>query len=280
MINTPAILDIHPQRSFISALLDQGLSVYLLEWCPDPQQHRTRAMSDYILGDMVAAIECVSVHASVTALHVMGVCQAGYFSLCLNALKPTYFASIIPIVTPIDFHAPGSKLANPLINSTFLSALAQVPYIPGKSIAMMIQALDPLQIIENKWAAWASCEDFPEKQTLYHAIEAWSQDYPDQPVQMMREFFQEAVLSNHLMHQTLQLAGNRVHLKNITNPILNIYAKNDYFWSVETPNALAAQHASERYESHVYEGGHIGVFVGENALETIPARIAQFMLSI
>lgn len=283
MINTPSILDIHPERSFIRALLDQGLCVYLLEWCPEPLRDRQRPMADYILDDLDIAMTTICTQTLSQKLHVMGICQGGYFSLCLNALKPARFASIIPVVTPVDFHATGCKWSQYLtkaMDPRVTHAFNNAPYIPGESLGAVIYALDPCQIMQSKWDAWQSCGDASEKQSLFFAIEGWSQDYPDQPTQVMADFFQLAVSENALHENTLVLRQMKVDLKQIQNPILNIYAKRDYFWQVETPGALQQHHQSTCYESIVYDGGHIGVFVGENALQAIPAKIAHFMRNI
>lgn len=303
MINTPAILDIHPDRSFIKALLDQGLSVYLLEWCPNLDKHKDRPMAEYIIGDIDEAMDYICMQDSIDKLHVMGICQGGYFSVCLNAIKPERFESIIPVVTPIDFHAAGCKLnftaykeltigkwmelsgvVPPFVSQSqdFLSgdSLRHLPFISGKYVSMMLQSLDPLYIFQNKCDAWQGCNGSVDKQALFFAIEAWSQDYPDQPTQVMIDFFHDAIENNALIHKKLILHDHCVDLENINNPILNIYAKKDYFWSEATPNALSHYHSSRQYETFGYEGGHIGVFIGESALKIIPKRIAEFMRKI
>lgn len=280
MINSPSILDIHPKRSFIRALLEQGLSVFVLEWCASPVIHQQRPMASYILRDMPQAIAMVRDTTHQPKVHVMGICQGGYFALCLNALQPELFASVIPVVTPVDFHAPGCKLNNLQAFQPVINSLETVPYISGEWLSFVMQSLNYEKVMANKQAAWAACEQDEEKQAIFYAVETWAQHYPNQPTRVMREFLQAAIVDNALIKCQLVLKGQVVDLAQIKNPILNISAENDHLWSPDTPEALSQHHQSPQYETHRYAGGHIGVLVGEKALLTIPQRIAGFIKAI
>lgn len=277
MINTPDILDMHPKRSFIQQLLAAGLSVYVMGWCVEPILHQQRPLARYILEDIPLAMETICQKENLAKIPVMGICQGGYFALCLNALKPSLFLCLIPVVTPVDFHQPGCTLNQLDVFAPVLPMLSNLPFISGEWLSFLLHSLNCEKVKEIKQAAWENSQSDQESQAIFYSIEKWSRYTPDQPMRAIRDFVQSAMMENALIKKQLSLNGQLVDLKQITNPILNVIAENDHFWSKETPGALANYHGAHHYETLYYEGGHIGVLVGEKSLQKTPLVISRFI---
>ena len=55
-------------------------------------------------------------------------------------------------------------------------------------------------------------------------MEKWIFDSPDQAGETFRQFLKDFYQDNKLIKGEFELAGQRVDLKNITMPVLNLYA--------------------------------------------------------
>jgi polyhydroxyalkanoate synthase len=70
-----------------------------------------------------------------------------------------------------------------------------------------------------------------------------------------------------------------VLLKNITCPVLNIYAKKDHLVPPSASIPLGAHVGSKVYEALAVDVGHIGMYVSRKARSTVPAAIANWLLA-
>ena len=66
-------------------------------------------------------------------------------------------------------------------------------------------------------------------------MERWIADRPDNPGEAVRQWLKDLYQDNKLVRNELVLGGRRVDLRNITMPVLNIYAQGD----VIIPNACS-----------------------------------------
>lgn len=279
LVNSPQILDLHPKRSFIDHLLQQNLDVYFLEWGRPTLEDKHHTLSDYILGDIHLAVRTVSELSHHQHLHLMGICQGGYLSLCYGAMFAENLISLIPIVTPVDFNVPCNRVFQ-LTRFIDIDKLVDTfGNMPGSNVNWMLQQLEPFRTQYKKFKAMQKCflQFHQENIEIFSALEAWGQDCPDQAGETLREFVKICVQENALVNGNLLLNGNAVKLSNLKLPILNIYAMHDHIWPPETVKALAQHHQSSCYEEYAYRGGHVGIFASAKALKIIPPLIRDWV---
>ncbi len=276
LVNTPKILDLHPSCSFIAHLLQQHNNVFLLEWKrPDPQDN-TRSMSDYIFHDMDLAINVVIKKTSSPRVHVMGICQAGYFSLCYAAQFSEKLASLILLVTPVNFDVPRNRLFQMTRYIDMQQLVDVFGNIPGWVMSNFMKQIEPFRIPYKKWQALKP-DPSDNHQEVYRLMEQWADDCPDQAGTAFLEFTQRCVQENALVKGNLHLNGRAIHLSAIKVPILNIYASYDHLWPTKTVTALQDHYTGERYQEYIFKGGHIGIFVSQKALKEIPQVIMDWI---
>lgn len=59
-------------------------------------------------------------------------------------------------------------------------------------------------------------------------MEKWLFGGPDAVGQTFKEFIRDFLKGNKLVKGTLEVGGRKVNLKNLTMPVLNIYAEKDH----------------------------------------------------
>ena len=276
-INRPTILDLHPTRSFIRSLLNQGLEVFFLNW--RYPSHLGSTLADYIFTDIHQAVESAAQYSANKKVHLCGICQGGYFCACYISIFGEKIASFIPIVTPIDFCVPQNRLFQicRYLNLEEMAAFSE--RIPGVFIRYLLDNIAPFHLSYKKFKAQKKYVQLQNTadQEIFQALNDWSEDYPDQNSGVFKEFIQTAVQQNSLVTGDLQIGSHRIKLSALTMPILNIYATQDHLCPVSSVTALSRYHNSHCYREHAFEGGHVGVFASETGIAVMPPVIRQWV---
>jgi polyhydroxyalkanoate synthase subunit PhaC len=108
-------------------------------------------------------------------------------------------------------------------------------------------------------------------------MEKWLFDYPDQPAAALAQFVEWFYQENQLIRGTLQIAGRRVELQHILQPVLNIYATQDHIVPPSASTALQRYIGSRDYAVHGVDTGHIGPYVSRRTQDNVPARIISWL---
>ena len=108
-------------------------------------------------------------------------------------------------------------------------------------------------------------------------MEKWIFDSPPQAAAALAQFVRWFYQENRLARDTLEIGGRAVKLRDIRQPVLNLYATQDHI--VPPAAAAAMEHCigSEDYESCAIDTGHIGMYVSRAAREVIPTRITSWL---
>ena len=89
-------------------------------------------------------------------------------------------------------------------------------------------------------------------------MEKWIADRPHHPGEAAKQWLKELYQDNKLVKGELELGGRKVDLKNITMPVLNVFAKDDHIIPPATIQALKPASAARTTRSSL-PGGHVGV---------------------
>ena len=84
-------------------------------------------------------------------------------------------------------------------------------------------------------------------------------------------------MKNKLVRGEFELGGERVDLRRITMPVLNVYAKDDHIIPPATSRALAGKTVSSDYTELALPGGHVGVFVGGRSQTLFAPAVAKWL---
>jgi len=75
------------------------------------------------------------------------------------------------------------------------------------------------------------------------------------------------------------IGERQVDLRNVTMPVLNVYASQDHLVPPAASKALATCCGSGDYSELCFRGGHIGIYVSSRAQQEVPPAIAAWLLA-
>lgn len=277
LVNRPQILDLQQDRSLIRGLLAAGLEVYLLDWGYPDASDSQLSLDDYINVHLHGCVRHVCATEQIAAVNLLGICQGGTLALCHAALHPEQVANLICMGTPVDFQTPAdllSKWARPLD----VALLARLGNFSGQLLTSLFLALSPFRLIQQKYVNALERSADPAARDFFLRMEAWIFDCPDLAATAAAQFVRCCYQENRLLHGLLRLGADAVDLRQIRQPVLNVYALRDHIVPPAASTALRSRIASHDYTDSPLDTGHIGLYVSERARQ-LPQIISSWLAS-
>jgi polyhydroxyalkanoate synthase len=275
LINRPYILDLNPQCSWVRGLLASGRDVYVIEW-QEPPQNKQFEIADYIERYLGGCIRFVLNAHRIKALDLIGVCQGGTFSLCYAALHPQRVANLVTITTPVDFHTSNDLLSK-WARGVDTSLLERCGTIAPSVLCGMFLLLRPFKLTLGKYLQLI--EHGQDRQAFedFARVERWTRDGLPQAAKTLAQFVKWFYQENRLVRGTLEIAGHRVKLGRVVQPVLNIFATRDHV--VPAPASAALRHliGSKDYCEHAVEAGHVGLYASRRRSPATRARLVSWL---
>ena len=276
LVNRPYVLDLQPDRSLVRQLLGAGMDIYLIDWGNPDDADCGVGLEDYIERYLGGCVRHILDTHDTDALNLLGVCQGGTFSLCYCALHPQHIANLVTMVTPVDFHSPDDLLSK-WVRELDVGLIAHAGNVPGVLLNSLFLALAPLRLMQHKYVSLLGRGTRRRDIETFVRMEKWISDNPDQAAAALAQFVKWFYQENRLIRGTLEIAGRRVDLRKIQQPVLNIYAARDHIVPASAAAALQRYIGSGDYAAHSVDTGHIGMYVSHRAQGTAAARIISWL---
>lgn len=283
LVNRPYMVDLQEGRSLVANLLKLGLDVYLIDWGYPTRADRWLTLDDYINGYIDNCVDYIRTASQAPKINVLGVCQGGTFSTCYSALHPDKVKNLITMVAPIDFHQTQNLLnmqggctlgAEALDVDQMVDALGN---IPGDFLNLEFLMMKPLQLGYQKYLDLPQIMGSEAKLTNFLRMEKWIFDSPDQAGEAYRQFMKDFYQGNKLIKGEVVLGDRSVDLKQITMPVLNLYAEKDHLVHPESSLALEQYIQSQDYTVKSFPVGHIGMYVSGRVQKDLPPTIVDWI---
>lgn len=279
LVNTPSMMDIGQDKSFIKKLVDSGLDLYLIEWGFPTADDKYISLDDYINIYIDDVVDHIRKESGADKINILGVCQGGTFSLMYTALHPGKVKNLVTMVTPVDFSTDDGllfKWGKYLDPDRMVEAYGVVP---GDFMNTGFLTLKPLSLMVNKYVDVINDLDDPEHLSSFMTMEKWIFDSPGQAGMAYKEFLNAMYRENCLIKGEMEVGGKKVDLKKITQPVLNLYAERDN----QVPNAasipIGDYVGSEDYTAKSFPTGHIGMFVSRRSQEEVAPTVVDWLKS-
>ncbi len=277
LVNRPYMLDLDKQGSFITRLTDSGIPVYLIDWGYPDAADRYLDMDDYINGYLHNCVEQVKHHSGQPKINLLGICQGGCLSLTYTSLFPDNIKNLITMVTPIDFHTPDNMLSHLIQQINVDLMVDTLGNIPGQMLNDAYAALMPMRLSLQKYLNMPAQCSTEQQAANFLRMEKWINDSPDQAGEMFREFVTQFFHNNGFINNSVQVSNQPVSLKQIRQPILNVFGRYDHLVPPAASKALNGLTASDDYQALEIKSGHIGVFVSQKSQQTVAPAISQWL---
>ena len=277
IFNRYYMMDLEENRSLIRNLLDRGLDLYLVDWGYPTRADRWTTLEDYVDGYIDDAVEILRERHEVDAVDVLGVCQGGTVSLCYAALHPEKVKNLVTMVTPVDFELE-DNIIGAWVRAIDVDAMVDsLGLVPGELLGAGFLLRSPFERHLRKYVDLVDLLDDEAKLLVFLRMEKWIFDTPDVPGETLRQWVRDFYQGNKLVKGELELGGRRVDLRNVTMPVLNVYAEHDDVAPPASARALAEHVGTDDYSELTLPVGHIGVYVSSKTQLTLPAALTEWL---
>ena len=277
LVNRPYMTDIQENRSTIKGLLATGQDVYLIDWGYPDNADRSLTLDDYLNGYIDSCVDHIREAHRIDKINILGICQGGVFSLLYTSMHPDKVRNLVTMVTPVDFQTPGNLLSAWSQHIDVDLAVDTIGNVPGELLNWTFLSLKPFSLTGQKYINMVDLLDDPEKVKNFLRMEKWIFDSPDQAGETFRQFTKMFYQQNALIKGTAVVGDHAIDLKNITCPVLNIYAMQDHLVPPDASKAMNGMTASKDYTELAFPGGHIGIYVSGKAQKEVTPAIGNWL---
>ncbi|HRG59225.1 MAG TPA: class III poly(R)-hydroxyalkanoic acid synthase subunit PhaC [Bacteroidia bacterium] len=277
LVNRYNMMDLQSDRSYIKNLLELGLDIYVIDWGYPSKADRYLSMDDYVNGYINNCVNHICSEHKIKNLNIMSVCQGGTLSTIYSSIYPNKVKNLITLVTPIDFSVNDGLLFRWSKDMDFDALVDNYDgLIPGEFLNTGFEMLKPMMKI-NKNSGLVNSLDDKDKLLNFLRMEKWIADSPDQAGECFRQFMKDLYQGNKLLKGKLVVGNHKVDLKNLTMPLLNIYATEDHLVPPSATIPLNDAVGSKDKELYKFQGGHIGVFVGGRSQKELAPAVFNWL---
>lgn len=277
LVNRPYMTDIQENRSTVKALMDAGQDVYLVDWGYPDRADRYLTLDDYLNGYLDRCVDVIRERHRIDKINLLGICQGGAFSLCYASMHPDKVKNLVTMVTPVDFQTPDNMLSHWVQKVDVDLVVDTLGNVPGEMLNWTFLNLKPYQLMGQKYLGLLDILDDPEALKNFLRMEKWIFDSPDQAGEAFRQFIKDFYQQNKLLKGGLMIGDKEVKLKNVTMPVLNVFAEQDHLVPPDASRALRGKVGTKDYTELAFPGGHIGIYVSGKAQKTVPPAIGKWL---
>ncbi|MDP4023855.1 class III poly(R)-hydroxyalkanoic acid synthase subunit PhaC [Methylobacterium sp. NEAU 140] len=287
LIGRYTMADLQEDRSLVRNLLNAGLDLYVVDWGNPSRADRYVTIDDYVDGYLAECVAFIQERAERDKVNLLGICEGGVFTTCYSALYPETVNAMVLTITPIDFHADQTenRAGHGFINIWMRSLspedvdrlIEAQGSLPGAFMGSVFSMMTPMRTMTKYNLDLLDALDDKKKFLNFLRMEKWIADRPDHPGEAAKQWLKDLYQDNKLVDSAFELGGRRVELKNITCPVLNVFAKDDHIIPPATSQALRGKVGTGDYTELGLPGGHVGVFVGGKAQKLLGSGISDWI---
>jgi polyhydroxyalkanoate synthase len=277
LINRYYMIDLQPDRSMVSQFLKAGVDVYVNDWGHPSRGDRYLTLEDYIDGYMNQIVDFVRERTGQEKVTLYGICQGGTLSTIYTALYPEKVKNLAIMVAPIDFDTDTGLLnvwSHYLDIDKMVDAFGNVP---GDFMNVGFLLLNPMRLMFQKYVDLVENTDNKDFVANFVRMEKWIFDSPDQAGEAFRQFVKYMYQDNLLVKGKLRIGGRHVSLKNITQPVLNVFAEKDHLVPPASSRPFTELVGSTDKKILSFPTGHIGLFTSSKSQREYAPAIASWL---
>jgi polyhydroxyalkanoate synthase len=277
LVNRQYMLDLQPDRSIVRNLLQHGMDLYIIDWGYPTKADMYLTLDDYINGYLNNCVDMIRKQTGNDKITLMGICQGGTFCGIYSALYPEKVKNLVTLVAPFDFSTNDALLFSWAKNMNVDALVDTYKVVPGDFLNAGFLMLMPFTLNIGKYVDMLDVTQEKESLLNFLRMEKWIFDSPGQAGECLRQFIKDCYQGNKLVKGELKVGERLVDLKNITMPLLNIYASGDHLVPPAATRPLNDLVGSTDKSLYEFKGGHIGVFVGSKSQKELAPAISKWL---
>ena len=277
-ISRPYVLDLMPGASMIEFLVNHGHDVYLLDWGEIAEEDKELGFEEGVFKLLPRAIDRAMEASGAKEVTLNGLCLGGTLSAAYLGLTPDApVRNFVAIVAPINFDE-GGLFRTWLNDPHFPADLIVERYngLPANLMSTGFKMLRPTLEAQALSGLWANVNR-PGYVDGYKAMSRWANDFIGMPGRFFSQLSKDLYANNRLFNGEFVLNGRRVDLGRVTQPLLVAAANQDFIVPASAARSLMDVVSSEDKEYVELPGGHISVFSGRQAHQTLWPKIDEWV---
>jgi poly(3-hydroxyalkanoate) synthetase len=276
------IVDYSATQSQMRTILEAGLTrAYSLDWIGAGDDTKDATIDDY-LGVIDRAIDELG-----GTVNLVGDCQGGWLATIYAALEPERVNTLTIAGAPIDFHCGEPVIVAALHslapngNLAFYRSLVAAGggRLDGRHMLAGFIAIQPENEVARQLALLANIDD-PAHVARYREFENWFKYTQPIPGAFYLWIVEHLFRDNELIAGKLVVGGRRVDLGRIACPLNLLGGSTDHITPPDQVFALAEYASTDEADvlRDTSEGGHLGLFMGHEALRRHWPRLLAAVL--
>lgn len=287
LIGRHTMTDLQEDRSLVRNLLGQGVDLWLVDWGNPSRADRWLTIDDYVSGYLDDCVAAMRDATGAEKIDLLGICEGGVFNLAYAALNPGRVKNLVLTVTPLDFHAdvddvtPGRGFINVWTRSLTAEDVDRMidvwGVLPGEFMSAIFSMLTPIRNVTKYNLDLVDVIDDEAKLLNFLRMEKWLADRPHHAGEAAKQWLKELYQENRLVKNEWELGGRKVDLRQVTMPVLNVYAESDHIIPPPTVRVLGGRLGTDDYTELGLPGGHIGMFVSRKSQALVGKGIVDWL---
>lgn len=281
------MIDLQEDRSLVRNLLMEGIDLYVVDWGNPTRADQYLNFDDYVELYLGSCVEHVYEANGSKPVNMFGICEGGTFATMLAAFRPELFAGLALAITPIDFHGDqknfwrGEGFLNSWVGNLSKDDIDLLidthGMLPGEMTGAVFSSLTPIASMTKYNIGLARMEGNEAMMLNFLRMEKWIADRPDHPGEAARQWLNDLYRENQLVKGEFEVCGEKIDLKKISCPVINIYAEQDHIIPVSCSKALGQFISKKNYDEIGFPGGHVGVFVSRKAQGVVAGGLVDWL---
>jgi len=280
LIKRPFILDLQAGKSVIENLLQQGFEVYLTDWLPPARADSWRGFDAYVNGDLADAVRVVQLTEEVEEVNLMGYCLGALLTLLYSALHRENVKNLVTLALPFDMGVRDLPFYK-LVDFVSDDAIELMTRIYGNCPAWIINGgfnlMAPVHHVLDKYVGLYRNTRREGYAEMFDLFERWMTS--DMPLagQVYRELCQLIFKRNALVKGEFKLSDDKVDLRRVTCPLLNVVAEQDDVVHPRSSLGLLDHVGSQDKRNLLFPTGHIGAVVSAPAIGKLWPQVGGWL---
>jgi polyhydroxyalkanoate synthase len=277
LINRYHILDIHPKKSWVRNLLEQGIDVYMVDWGTPSKMDKYLDFDDYVNGYLDHCIEFVKDEASVDQISLQGYCTGGTIATAYCSLHPEKVKNFVATAPVIDGWRDTTVISNLAKHLDVDKMVETIGNMPPEFMYYCFSILKPFEQGIDKYIKFfrnIEDENFVDN---FLRIEKWLSDTPPIPGALFKQWIKDIYQDNLLIQDKMYVGGKHISLKKIKMPMFTQVAVGDHLVSPECSMPLHYAVGSEDKTLRVYPTGHVGMIASSLSQKKVLPELGQWL---
>ncbi|MGI0047156.1 MAG: class III poly(R)-hydroxyalkanoic acid synthase subunit PhaC [Nitrosotalea sp.] len=277
LINRYHILDIHPQKSWVKNMLEQGLDVYLIDWGTPTKMDRYLGFDDYVNNYMDNCVNFILNESSVDKVSMQGYCTGGTLATVYTSLYSEKIKNLVLTAPVIDGSKDSTVVAN-LAKHMDVDKMADVVgNMPPEFMYYVFSILKPFEQGLEKYVQFFKNIHNKDYVENFIRVEKWLSDTPPVPGELFREWVKNIYQDNLLIKNQMNVAGRQINLKNISMPVFTQVAVGDHLVSPECSMPIHYAVSTEDKTLRIYATGHVGMIASSFSQKRVLPELGQWL---